>query len=43
MVIAGGADAGINEAMFAGLSLMGPLSERNDAPEQRQPPLRRRS
>ncbi|MFN8218378.1 MAG: beta-ketoacyl-ACP synthase II [Solirubrobacterales bacterium] len=32
VVIAGGADAGINEAMFAGLSNMGPLSERNDDP-----------
>ena len=32
VVIAGGTDAGINEAMFAGLSNMGPLSERNDDP-----------
>ena len=32
MVIAGGTDAGINEAVFAGLSNMGPLSERNDDP-----------
>ena len=32
VVIAGGADAGINEAVFAGLSKMGPLSERNDDP-----------
>ncbi len=32
VVIAGGADAGINEAVFAGLSNMGPLSERNDDP-----------
>ena len=32
MVIAGGADAGITEAVFAGLSNMGPLSERNDDP-----------
>jgi 3-oxoacyl-[acyl-carrier-protein] synthase II len=33
VVIAGGTDAGICRAMFAGLALMGPLSERNDAPE----------
>ncbi len=33
VVIAGGGDAGINLAMFAGLSNMGPLSERNDDPE----------
>jgi 3-oxoacyl-[acyl-carrier-protein] synthase II len=32
VVIAGGADAGITEAVFAGLSNMGPLSERNDDP-----------
>ena len=32
VVIAGGTDAAINEAMFAGLALMGPLSERNDEP-----------
>jgi 3-oxoacyl-[acyl-carrier-protein] synthase II len=32
VVIAGGADAGINEAMFAGLSNMGPLSENNEDP-----------
>ena len=32
VVIAGGTDAGINEAVFAGLSNMGPLSERNDDP-----------
>ncbi|MBS1884325.1 MAG: beta-ketoacyl-ACP synthase II [Actinobacteria bacterium] len=32
VVIAGGADAGINEAVIAGLSNMGPLSERNDDP-----------
>ncbi len=31
-VIAGGADAGINEAVFAGLSNMGPLSENNEDP-----------
>jgi 3-oxoacyl-[acyl-carrier-protein] synthase II len=33
VVIAGGTDAGIARAMFAGLALMGPLSERNDDPE----------
>jgi 3-oxoacyl-[acyl-carrier-protein] synthase II len=32
VVIAGGTDAAINEAMFAGLSVMGPLSERNADP-----------
>jgi 3-oxoacyl-[acyl-carrier-protein] synthase II len=32
VVVAGGGDAGINLAMFAGLSNMGPLSERNDDP-----------
>ena len=42
VVIAGGADAGINEAVFAGLSNMGPLSENNDDPAGRQPPLRLR-
>ncbi len=31
-VIAGGTDAGISRSMFAGLALMGPLSERNDEP-----------
>ena len=35
VVIAGGTDAAINEAMFAGLSMMGPLSERNDEPGAR--------
>jgi 3-oxoacyl-[acyl-carrier-protein] synthase II len=34
VVIAGGTDAAINESMFAGLSVMGPLSERNDAPTE---------
>jgi 3-oxoacyl-[acyl-carrier-protein] synthase II len=33
VVVAGGTDAAINRAMFAGLAVMGPLSERNDAPE----------
>ncbi|HEY0633441.1 MAG TPA: beta-ketoacyl synthase N-terminal-like domain-containing protein, partial [Thermoleophilaceae bacterium] len=32
VVIAGGSDAGIAPAMFAGLANMGPLSERNDDP-----------
>jgi 3-oxoacyl-[acyl-carrier-protein] synthase II len=39
VVIAGGADAAINEAMFAGLAVMGPLSERNDAPDQASRPF----
>ncbi|HET8977125.1 MAG TPA: beta-ketoacyl-ACP synthase II [Solirubrobacteraceae bacterium] len=39
VVIAGGTDAAINEAMFAGLSVMGPLSERNDAPEEASRPF----
>ncbi len=39
VVIAGGTDAGIAKAMFAGLSLMGPLSERNDAPEEASRPF----
>lgn len=39
VVVAGGADAAINEAMFAGLAVMGPLSERNDAPEQASRPF----
>ncbi len=32
VVVAGGGDAGINLAMFSGLSNMGPLSERNEDP-----------
>ncbi len=32
VVVAGGADAGISEVMFAGLANMGPMSERNDDP-----------
>jgi 3-oxoacyl-[acyl-carrier-protein] synthase II len=32
VVVAGGGDAGINLAMLAGLSNLGPLSERNDDP-----------
>jgi 3-oxoacyl-[acyl-carrier-protein] synthase II len=39
VVIAGGADAGICGAMFAGLSNMGPLSERNDEPERASRPF----
>lgn len=39
VVIAGGADAGIGRAMFAGLALMGPLSERNDAPHEASRPF----
>ena len=39
VVIAGGTDAGISKAMFAGLALMGPLSERNDAPEEASRPF----
>jgi 3-oxoacyl-[acyl-carrier-protein] synthase II len=39
VVVAGGTDAGIARAMFAGLALMGPLSERNDAPAQASRPF----
>ncbi len=39
VVIAGGADAGIGRAMFAGLALMGPLSERNEAPQEASRPF----
>jgi 3-oxoacyl-[acyl-carrier-protein] synthase II len=39
VVIAGGTDAAINEAMFAGLSVMGPLSERNEAPAEASRPF----
>jgi 3-oxoacyl-[acyl-carrier-protein] synthase II len=39
VVFAGGADAAINEAMFAGLSVMGPLSERNDVPAEASRPF----
>jgi 3-oxoacyl-[acyl-carrier-protein] synthase II len=39
VVIAGGTDAGIAKAMLAGLALMGPLSERNDAPESASRPF----
>lgn len=33
VVLAGGTDAGITAAMFAGLANMGPMSQRNDDPE----------
>ena len=39
VVVAGGTDAGIARAMFAGLALMGPLSERNDAPQEASRPF----
>jgi 3-oxoacyl-[acyl-carrier-protein] synthase II len=39
VVVAGGTDAGISEAMFAGLSNMGPLSHRNDEPERASRPF----
>ncbi len=39
VVIAGGTDAAINESMIAGLALMGPLSQRNDAPQEASRPF----
>jgi 3-oxoacyl-[acyl-carrier-protein] synthase II len=39
VVVAGGTDAAITEVMFAGLAKMGPLSERNDAPEHASRPF----
>ena len=39
VIIAGGADAGICAAMFAGLSNRGPLSRRNDEPERASRPF----
>jgi len=39
VVLAGGTDAAITEAMLAGLARMGPLSERNDAPERASRPF----
>jgi 3-oxoacyl-[acyl-carrier-protein] synthase II len=39
VVIAGGTDAGIAAAMFAGLANMGPLSVRNDEPERASRPF----
>ncbi|MEA2283793.1 MAG: 3-oxoacyl-[acyl-carrier-protein] synthase [Solirubrobacteraceae bacterium] len=38
-VVAGGTDAGIAPVMFAGLSNMGPLSQRNDDPEAASRPF----
>jgi 3-oxoacyl-[acyl-carrier-protein] synthase II len=39
VVVAGGTDAGIAPVMFAGLSNMGPLSQRNDDPEAASRPF----
>jgi len=39
VVIAGGTDAGITPVMFAGLTNIGPLSERNDEPERASRPF----
>ncbi len=39
VVIAGGADAGISAAMFAGLANMGAMSQRNDEPERASRPF----
>jgi 3-oxoacyl-[acyl-carrier-protein] synthase II len=39
VVIAGGTDAGIAAAMFAGLVNMGPMSRRNDQPERASRPF----
>ena len=39
VVVAGGTDAGISAAMFAGLANMGPMSERNDEPERASRPF----
>jgi 3-oxoacyl-[acyl-carrier-protein] synthase II len=39
VVLAGGTDAGITEAMFAGLARMGPMSVRNDEPERASRPF----
>jgi 3-oxoacyl-[acyl-carrier-protein] synthase II len=39
VVIAGGTDAGMSPVMFAGLSNIGPLSERNDDPEHASRPF----
>jgi 3-oxoacyl-[acyl-carrier-protein] synthase II len=38
-VVAGGADAGISAAMFAGLANMGAMSQRNDEPERASRPF----
>lgn len=39
VVVAGGSDAGIAPVMLAGLSNMGPLSQRNDEPEKASRPF----
>ena len=39
VIIAGGADAGISEAMFAGLANMGAMSQRNQEPERASRPF----
>jgi len=39
VVVAGGTDAGISRSMLAGLSVMGPLSQRNDEPERASRPF----
>jgi 3-oxoacyl-[acyl-carrier-protein] synthase II len=39
VVVAGGTDAGMSPVMFAGLSNIGPLSERNDDPEHASRPF----
>ncbi|MBV9820085.1 MAG: beta-ketoacyl-ACP synthase II [Solirubrobacterales bacterium] len=39
VVVAGGTDGGISRSIMAGLALMGPLSERNDAPAQASRPF----
>jgi 3-oxoacyl-[acyl-carrier-protein] synthase II len=39
VVVAGGTDAGIAPALLAGLSNMGPLSQRNDEPERASRPF----
>jgi 3-oxoacyl-[acyl-carrier-protein] synthase II len=39
VVIAGGTDAGITRSMVAGLSVMGPLSQRNDDPARASRPF----
>jgi 3-oxoacyl-[acyl-carrier-protein] synthase II len=39
VVIAGGTDAAISPVMFAGLANIGPLSERNDAPQEASRPF----
>ena len=39
VVLAGGADASVTAALFAGLAKMGPMSERNDDPEHASRPF----